>query len=153
MQMIENEEKEKSQNKNTCQTHKQHLTVYCDNEQCQELLCATCILVRHKDHKIMDIADKVKEIKRSSRYSEKDINAEWRQLGWKDTKMEDVITEISKNASEVCDNIDIQKALVLGKYREAMKAVEKQAQLEKIKIDLIKQKQLKSATSLHKDLR
>ncbi len=154
--MIENEEAEKAQDKNICHKHKQPLTVYCDNEKCQELLCATCIVVKHRDHEIVDLDDKVDRIKNMSdwRYgAERQINTERQELLWKDANMDDLLKEIQENASEACKEIDKQKAIILNKYMEAMDEVEKQANSEKVKIGQIKQRQLKSATSLQRNMR
>ena len=41
-----------------CKKHKQPLVLFCNDKDCQEQICPACVLVKHKDHNIMDLTSK-----------------------------------------------------------------------------------------------
>ena len=46
-----------------CDKHKLPLVIFCDNSDCQVIVCHTCVLLKHRDHDVIEVSEKDEELK------------------------------------------------------------------------------------------
>ena len=87
-----------------CMKHKQPVTVYCDEPDCQVMLCPTCI---HRNHNIVDIREKAEEVRK-----------QLEELRENSLELEDVIDEQIETSVEIKEKINATASKALDELEE-----------------------------------
>ncbi len=136
-----------------CKQHDSKQTIFCNEKNCQVLLCPTCILVKHRYHKLIDIPDKADQIRDELREL-KTKTIDQKDKFTKQIEKMNIIKEVVNTAtSKALDQVDNARSKKLKELENAMKEVQKEAEKEKIKITQNQQKQLKDVELTSKDLK
>ncbi len=136
-----------------CKQHDTKQTVFCDEENCQVLLCPTCILVKHMGHKLVDIPDKAEQVRDELRKLK--INT----INKKDNftrlleRMHTIKEVVNTSASKALTELDKAKSKALQELENAMNEVKREAETEKVKITKNQQMQLKEVEIAIVDLK
>ncbi len=130
---------------NVCEKHKMPLTVFCNEEDCQQLVCHTCLLVKHKDHNIMEIPEKVQELTEEMKSFKIQMDSGREEYAKEIKKLKDAEDEVSKTAKNALDKI--------AKRREKMlEVLEEAAEEETLKVFEIEHKELQHIRKSYKIL-
>ncbi len=103
-----------------CEKHRQPMVIFCDGKYCQEIVCQTCVLLKHKDHKVMEIFEKADEVKKEMTKLQPTIQNHIVQCTTHIEKLDEIKKDISASGKEVLDKIEAErKKLVFKIEREA----------------------------------
>ena len=136
-----------------CKQHDSKQTIFCDEKTCQVLLCPTCILVKHKDHKLIDIPDKAGQIRDELRELKTKIIYQKDKFAKQIKKMHIIKEVVNTATSKALDEVDKARSKQLIELENAMKEVQKEAETEKLKITAIQQWQVKDVELTSADLK
>ncbi len=136
-----------------CKQHASQQTIFCDEKTCQVLLCPTCILVKHRDHKLIDIPDKADQIRDELRELKTKTIDQKNKFTKQIEKMNIIKEVVNTSASKALDEVDNARSKQLKELENAMKEVQKEAEIEKTKITQNQQKQLNDVELTSVDLK
>ena len=90
-----------------CERHKQPLVIFCNNPDCLKVVCQTCVLLKHKDHKVMEITEKFEE-----------LNEEMKDI-------EQNVSKASKVCNAITEKIEKEKNSIFTASSDALQKIEK----------------------------
>ncbi len=93
--------KEQSKSHNECPKHKgQPLILFCDEKQCQMMVCGACLRTKHhRDHNMVELNEKAEEIKKQLQEFNKDGQKIKDDFNGKITTINEVIENINTTTS------------------------------------------------------
>ncbi len=153
VEMMRIQKNASAQTSHVCKQHASQQTIFCDEKNCQALLCPTCILVKHRDHKLIDIPDKVDQIRDGLRELKIKTIDQKNKFTKQIEKMHIIKEVVNTSASKALDEVDNAKSKQLKELENAMKEVQKEADIVKTKITQNQQKQLKDVELTSADLK
>ena len=109
-----------------CDKHRQPLTVYCDEKECQVMVCPSCIVTKHRNHNCIDIPEKAEEIKKhlaELRENSQDIKDVFHE---QITTLTGVMEKINMTASTTLDNLDDTRDFLYQQVKEGIEAYKAQ---------------------------
>ncbi len=142
-----------AQTSHICKQHASQQTIFCDEKNCQVLLCPTCIWVKHRDHKLIDIPDKADQIRDELRELKTKTIDQKDKFAKQIEKMHIIKEVVNTATSKALEEVDNARSKQLKELENAMKEVQKEAEKEKVKITQNQQKQLKDVELTSKDLK
>ncbi len=151
-EIINMKQKSKTKAEDFCKKHRLPVSMFCEHKDCKEIYCPKCILAEHKDHKALDVLDKVEEIKENLMEKKSVITAIKSPIITKMQKIEEIVEEINISASKALDEINYSKGVILREYEEAMQQVRNQADLYTMKVIEHHKKQLARITKPYNEL-
>ena len=77
-----------------CLKHQLPVYIFCDEPDCQEIVCETCVFQKHVNHKTMTIADKITKVKEEIKPYKEVLDSGKAEFGEQITTMKDLKTEI-----------------------------------------------------------
>ncbi len=84
-----------------CLKHQLPLKMFCDEPDCQEILCETCVLLKHSSgHKTMQALDKIKELNEELKKYKDDLNNWKAKFSQKILNMNEIQHEIDTTISQ-----------------------------------------------------
>ncbi len=126
-----------------CSKHGKPLIMYCDEKECQTLLCTTCIVTKHHKHNLVDIPQKAEEMKKCL-VGTNENNKRLKDAFDNQIKiLNGAVEDINKTASKALDDLDERRATLCQQVNEVIDAhrakvmQEQQEQLEKV-TDVVK---------------
>ncbi len=117
--------KGEKENERICKNHKVPVTLFCNEKSCQEIICQTCAFLGHKKHTIIDVSEKVKELKGQMEAMKNAGVRWWRYFEAEISKLEKIDVEIDRATITALDNIRERR-------RALIDIIEKQAAEHKI---------------------
>ncbi len=104
-----------------CDKHKLPLVIFCNEQSCQSIVCHTCVLLKHRDHKVMELSEKVQAIKQEFdtiwNATEKAVENDTAHV----LQLNEVLREIFRSAGDAVDKIQAEK-------KKMITAIEKEAE-------------------------
>ncbi len=89
-----------SEEKKICSKHGTILSLFCNDKECQECICVSCSVVKHKGHDIIDLIDKAEEAKKKMQQGIRKANKHME--GW-----DDLVGEIDRAKASVNKEKDL----------------------------------------------
>ena len=117
-----------------CQKHKQHLALFCNNKYCQEQICPACVLVKHKDHNIMDLTSKADEVRGKMvdrKERARDISL---LLGEYLTELNSIEEKVNKDTSKNLDKVDETRELLHKRIQDLHQKVQEETEAYKMEL-------------------
>ena len=125
-----------------CQKHKQHLVLFCNDKDCQEQICSACVLVKHKDHNIMDLTSKADEVRgkmADRKEKARDISL---LLGNYLAELNSVEDRINKETSENLDKVDETCERLHKRIQDLHQKVQEETEAHKMELLQIQRRNL-----------
>ncbi len=91
-----------------CNKHKLPLVIFCDHPDCQVVVCHTCVLLKHKDHRILEVSEKAAEIRKEM------------------DKIDNEVHKIMENNRTHIEGLGDIKKQIIGSAKEALTKIEKE---------------------------
>ncbi len=101
-----------------CNTHKLPLVIFCEEKDCQKLICHTCVLFKHKDHTALEIPDKVMTIKEEIRQIKTAAEYALENNATHNEKLNKIQSRIWISATEALDKIQEEKKSLIDVIEE-----------------------------------
>ena len=125
-----------------CQKHKQHLVLFCNDKDCQEQICPACVLVKHKDHDIMDLSSKADEVRgkmADRKEKARDISL---LLGEYLTELNSIEEKVNKDTSKNLDKVDETCELLHKRIQDLHKKVQEETETYKMELIQVQKRNL-----------
>ena len=123
--------KQKNPGNSKCFKHGERLIVYCDEKECQIMLCTACIVTKHRNHNVIDIPEKAEEMrKRLAKFNEENQGAK-NVFNEQIKLLREVMHDINTTASKALDELDDTRDFLYQQVKEGIekyksKVIEKQ---------------------------
>ncbi len=128
---------------NVCEMHAMQQTLFCDEPDCQELICHTCVLVKHKEHKLQEIPEKAEKIRAELRELKTKTSNEKEKYTKQLDKMNGIKEVVSEASSKAIDEVERTQNETIKELETQIEEVKKEAEKEKEKLKANGEKQLK----------
>ena len=125
-----------------CQKHKQHLVLFCGNQQCQERICPACVLVQHQGHKIIGLVTKAGEIKDKMEVRKNGARDISLLLGKYLVELNEVEEKVKKETSGSLDQIDNAREQLRQRIKELHQKVQEETEAHKLETLFIQKENL-----------
>ena len=124
-----------------CMKHFLSLHLYCDNKDCQEQICPSCVVVKHHGpgHKIIELEDKANSIKADMSNTREHVRELSIALGSHLDELNKAVTNLDANVDRDIKAVEKTKDEMYAKIQKLLETV--QAEIEKQKIELLKSKE------------
>ena len=132
-----NQAKQERTSFEVCERHKQPLVIFCNNPECQKSVCQTCVLLKHKDHDVMEIAEKFEELNEDTKDIEQNVSKASKVYNAITEKIEQEKNTISRTTSDALEKIEKTKKKLIAR-------IEKEAEEQTKNVIDIQEKQLSS---------
>ena len=127
-----------------CEKHAMQQTLFCDESSCQELLCHTCVLVKHKEHNLKEIPEKAEQIRAELRELKTKTTNQKERFQKQLEKMNGIKEVVNSATSKAKDEVDKIQNETIKDLQKQIEEVKKEAQAEKEKLTANHEKQLKN---------
>ena len=117
-----------------CLKHFLPLHLFCDNEDCQVQICASCAAVKHSGHKLLDIEDKVVQLKGNMANTKDKAREISIALGAHLDELNKATEKVKRSTSENLDAVDSTIEELNRKIQELHEKVQAETEEQKMKL-------------------
>ena len=92
-----------------CEKHKHPQVIFCDESNCQTAVCHTCLILKHRDHKLVEVSEKTEKIMKEMDTTENAIKEALCKNRAEVEKLDEIRNTICMSANEALDKIEEEK--------------------------------------------
>ena len=92
-----------------CDRHKQPQVIFCDETNCQTAVCHTCLILKHRDHKLVEVSEKTEKIMKDMKTTENAIKEAIHKKRAEVEKLDGIKSKICMSANNTLDRIEEEK--------------------------------------------
>ncbi len=119
--------KQESTSPDVCERHKQPLAIFCNNPDCQVVVCQTCVLLKHKDHEVIEITEKYEELQEEIKDIEKNITKASEVYNTLTEKIHREKNTVSAKTSDALEKIEAAKGKLIARIEKEEEMLTKNA--------------------------